>query len=69
MTRLKLKVNEQKTKGAKVPRETFDFLGYTMGLCYTNRKKPPYVGPKPSKKKVSKICDAITEATANNTLQ
>jgi group II intron reverse transcriptase/maturase len=67
ITQMKLTVNEQKTKVAKLPQETFDFLGYTLGLCYTNEKKPPYLGPKPSKKKVAKICEAITEITQNNT--
>jgi RNA-directed DNA polymerase len=35
MDRLKLTVNETKTKLCRVPEETFDFLGYTFGRCYS----------------------------------
>ena len=31
MTTLKLTVNEKKTRIARVPEESFDFLGYTIG--------------------------------------
>ena len=33
MSRLKLTVNEAKTRLCRVPEETFDFLGYTIGRC------------------------------------
>ena len=33
MSRLKLTVNETKTRLCRVPEETFDFLGYTIGRC------------------------------------
>ena len=35
MSRLKLTVNEAKTRLCRVPEETFDFLGYTIGRCYS----------------------------------
>ncbi|MEI2724373.1 MAG: hypothetical protein V9H26_12830 [Verrucomicrobiota bacterium] len=35
MTKLKLTVNEQKTRICRVPEESFDFLGYTLGRCYS----------------------------------
>ena len=35
MTKLKLTVNETKTRVAKLPEEKFDFLGYTFGRCYS----------------------------------
>ncbi len=41
MTALKLTVNEQKTRIAECPRRAFDFLGYTIGRCYS----PGRVGP------------------------
>lgn len=31
MTRLSLTVNERKTRIARIPEESFDFLGYTVG--------------------------------------
>ena len=34
MTKLKLTVNETKTRVCKLPEEKFDFLGYTFGRCY-----------------------------------
>ncbi len=35
MTKLKLTVNETKTRVCKLPDEKFDFLGYTFGRCYS----------------------------------
>src|SRR5215471_3596913 len=35
MTKLKLTVNETKTRVCKLPEEKFDFLGYTFGQCYS----------------------------------
>ena len=37
MTALELTVNEKKTPIARVPEESFDFLGYTIGRCYSVR--------------------------------
>jgi group II intron reverse transcriptase/maturase len=35
MQKLRLTVNETKTRLCRVPEETFDFLGYTFGRCYS----------------------------------
>ncbi len=35
MSKLKLTVNEKKTRLCRLPEETFDFLGYTIGRCYS----------------------------------
>ncbi|NIY44114.1 MAG: group II intron reverse transcriptase/maturase, partial [Gemmatimonadetes bacterium] len=40
MTRLKLTVNEQKTRVCRLPNETFDFLGYTIGRCFKRETGP-----------------------------
>ena len=37
MQRLKLTVNEEKTHLCQIPRERFDFLGYTFGRCYSRK--------------------------------
>ena len=37
MGRLKLTVNEEKTRICKVPEGEFDFLGYTFGRMYSAR--------------------------------
>jgi group II intron reverse transcriptase/maturase len=34
MQKLELTVNQQKTRTCRVPEESFDFLGYTLGRCY-----------------------------------
>ena len=53
MSRLRLTVNEAKTRLCRVPEETFDFLGYTIGRCYSPRTGRPYIGTRPSAKKVA----------------
>ena len=63
MSRLKLTVNETKTRRCKVPDETFDFLGYTIGLCRSPTGKS-YIGTRPSAKKVKRLCREISEQTS-----
>jgi group II intron reverse transcriptase/maturase len=63
MARLKLTVNETKTRLCHVPGETFDFLGYTFGRFYSPRTGRPYLGVRPSAKKVARLRDAIRELT------
>jgi len=63
MSRLKLTVNETKTRVCQVPRETFDFLGYTFGRLWSPRTGRPYLGVSPSKKRIARLCQKVTEAT------
>jgi group II intron reverse transcriptase/maturase len=63
MGRLKLTVNETKTRLCRVPDESFDFLGYTMGRCYSPKTGRAYIGARPSKKKVARLCREISEVT------
>jgi len=56
MTKLKLTVNEKKTRVCKLPEEKFDFLGYTFGRCYSMRRGRVFLGTVPSKKRVQRIC-------------
>jgi RNA-directed DNA polymerase len=63
MTTLKLTVNEQKTRTCRVPEESFDFLGYTIGRCYSLRTGRAFIGTRPSKKRVSAICQEISQMT------
>ena len=63
MQMLKLTVNQQKTRICRVPEESFDFLGYTMGQCYVARSGRSYIGTKPSKKRVARICGKISQMT------
>ena len=64
MRKLKLTVNETKTRECRVPDESFDFLGYTIGRCYSSKTGKAYIGTRPSKKKVQSLCREISEMTS-----
>ena len=66
MTKLKLTVNETKTRVCKLPEEKFDFLGYTFGRCYSPKTGRAYLGTVPSKKRVIRICETISEMTGRD---
>ena len=68
MTKLKLTVNETKTRVCKLPEEKFDFLGYTFGRCYSSKTGRAYLGTVPSKKRVIRICKTISELTGRDQL-
>jgi len=69
MTKLKLTVNETKTRVSKLPEEKFDFLGYTFGRCYSPKTGRAYLGTVPAKKRVIRICQAISGETGHNRTQ
>src|ERR1700688_2055668 len=52
MKKLKLTVNETKTRVSKLPEEKFDFLGYSFGRCYSMQTGRAYLGTVPAKKRV-----------------
>ena len=66
MAKLKLTVNESKTRVCQVPDETFDFLGYTFGKCYSFKTGRAYTGSYPSRKKVKQLCDQVHEMTGRH---
>jgi RNA-directed DNA polymerase len=63
MSKLKLTVNETKTRLCRLPEESFDFLGYTIGRCYSPRTGEAYIGPRPSRKSIQRFCREISELT------
>jgi RNA-directed DNA polymerase len=67
MSKLKLTVNETKTRLCRLPEETFDFLGYTLGRNYDRRTGASYLGPRPSRKKIDRLCNEISELTERGT--
>ena len=69
MSRIKLKVNETKTHICQVPAETFDFLGYTFGRCYTPQTGRAYLGTRPARAKVQKLCRSLSELTDRKSLR
>jgi RNA-directed DNA polymerase len=63
MAKLKLTVNETKTRLCRLPEDTFDFLGYTIGRCFSPRTGRAYLGTYPSAKKVRKLIHEISDRT------
>jgi RNA-directed DNA polymerase len=64
MGRLKLTVNEEKTRVCTVPDETFDFLGYTFGRLYSPRTGQARLGYRPSKQSIKRMVGKIHALTA-----
>ncbi len=63
MAKLKLTVNTSKTRICHMPEETFDFLGYTLERCYSRKTGRSYIGTRPSKTRIRRLCMAISAAT------
>ena len=68
MERLKLTVNEEKNRICQIPKERFDFLGYTFGLSYSPKTGRRYVSPRPSRKSIRSLIEEIHEQTNQRTL-
>jgi hypothetical protein len=66
MSKLRLTVNETKTRRCRVPEETFDFLGYTIGRCWSPKTGKAYIGTKPSAKKVTRLEREISDQTSRS---
>ena len=66
MGRLKLTVNEDKTRICAVPEGEFDFLGYTFGRMYWKRTGKAYIGMRPSKKSIRRMVEKIHAMTATS---
>jgi group II intron reverse transcriptase/maturase len=67
MERLKLTVNEDKTRLCQLPQERFDFLGYTIGRCYSGRTGKAYLDARPSKKSIGRMVENIRQVTEHRT--
>ena len=64
MGKLKLTVNEEKTRICKVPEGEFDFLGYTFGRMYSRTTGKAHLGMRPSKKSIRRMVEKIHALTA-----
>ena len=67
MAKLKLTVNEAKTRTCSLPAETFTFLGFTFGVQTSWKTGRAYIAPAPATKKVQAICHKISAATCSQT--
>lgn len=63
MRKLKLTVNETKTRLCIGKTERFTFLSYEFGLWYSRRTGKGYLNPRPSGKSVQSLCRKISELT------
>lgn len=68
MAKLKLTVNETKTRVCRLPQNSFDFLGYTIGPTRSFKTGNAFIGACPSKKRVVRVCRAISEMTSRSRL-
>jgi len=66
MGKLKLTVNEEKTRICSLPEGHFEFLGYTFGRLYSPRTGSSYIGCRPSKKSIRRAVDKVHALTARN---
>jgi RNA-directed DNA polymerase len=67
MGKLKLTVNEEKTRICKVPEGQFDFLGYTFGRMYSKTTGKARLGMWPSKKSIRRMVEKVHDLTVRKT--
>src|SRR6202162_2816252 len=63
MSKLKLTVNEEKTRICRIPEGEFDFLGYTFGRMFSERTGQARLGYRPSKKSIKRMVEQIHALT------
>jgi RNA-directed DNA polymerase len=66
MGKLKLTINEAKTRICKVPEGEFDFLGYTFGRMYSARTGQARLGYRPSRKSIKRMVEKVHALTARS---
>jgi RNA-directed DNA polymerase len=67
MAKLKLTVNEAKTRLCSLPVETFTFVSFTFGEHTSWKTGRKYLAPAPASKSVRAICHEISAATCRQT--
>ena len=63
MERLRLPINVTKTRSMRVPEEPLEFLGYRIGRNYRRDTGRAYIGTRPSRSSVVRVCRRISELT------
>ena len=64
MGKLKLTVNEEKTRICRGPEGELNFLGYSFGRMYSAKTGKAYLGYRPSKKSIKRMVETIHALTA-----
>jgi len=54
---------ETKTRLCRVPEDTFIFLSYRFGRCYSPKSGRAFIGIYPSERSVHRLCRSISDAT------
>ena len=67
MSKLKLTVNEEKTRICKVPEGEFDFLGYTFGRRFSATTGKARIALWPSKKSIRRMIEKVHALTTLST--
>ena len=52
----------------RLPEDSFDFLGYTIGRCWSAKTGRAYLGTRPSRGRIQRLCRQISERTDRQTL-
>jgi len=68
LARLRLTLNEAKTRLCRGPDEPFDFLGYTIGRCYLPTTGGAYLGVRPSASALGALYRALRVPTGRSWL-
>jgi group II intron reverse transcriptase/maturase len=63
MGKLKLMVNEDKTRICRVPEGEFDFLGFTFGQMFSRTTGQARLALRPSKKSIKRVVEKVHELT------
>src|SRR2546429_9459648 len=63
MGKLKLTVNEDKTRICTVPEGEFDFLGFTFGRMYSRTTGQARLALRPSKKSIKRMVEKVHALT------
>ena len=63
MGKLKLTVNEEKTRICRIPEGEFDFLGFTFGQMFSRTTGQARLALRPSKKSIQRVVEKIHELT------
>jgi hypothetical protein len=66
MGKLKLTVNEEKTRICKVPEGEFDFLGFRFGRMYSRTTGQARLALRPSKKSIKRMVDKVHALTVRS---
>ncbi|HWN77016.1 MAG TPA: group II intron reverse transcriptase/maturase, partial [Bradyrhizobium sp.] len=63
MSKLRLTVNEDKTRICRVPEGEFDFLGFTFGQMFSRTTGQARLALRPSKKSIKRVVEKVHELT------